>query len=251
MDDFVIKAAQVASAAGLQGTDKTVSQFTKNAQAIAKAWRKAVHELDPDRFLIEALVDPELDQKIDILDRETHCAYEFKVSGKNATSEFYKDVVKVIVWNERHKTKIGRLVFITEEYGRRFLGAPMPQAYIRYLDDHGLRVSIAYVTAETGAGDHLGDVACRLPELCHASQMTESPFDGFLLDTHVKRPNVNAPGGIGPNLRLVVVARSDVDALRIGQHLGFPNCSIVDRGPHVLEIAKSLQVHENDARLVD
>ena len=48
--------------------------------------RKAVHDLNPDRFLIEALVDPELDQKIDVLDQETHCAYEFKVSGKNAQS---------------------------------------------------------------------------------------------------------------------------------------------------------------------
>jgi hypothetical protein len=122
---------------------KLQGRYQQNGQAIAKAWRKAVHELDPDRFLIEALVDPELDQKIDILDRETLCAYEFKVSGKNAQSEFYKDVVKVIVWNERHKTKIGRLVFITEEYGRRFLDAPMPQAYIQYLESHGLRVRIA------------------------------------------------------------------------------------------------------------
>src|SRR5437016_1987905 len=84
--------------------------YTRNAQAIAKSWRKAVHDLNPDRFLIEALVDPELDQKIDVLDQETHCAYEFKVSGKNAQSEFYKDVVKVIVWNDRRKNKITRLV---------------------------------------------------------------------------------------------------------------------------------------------
>ena len=60
-----------------------VSENTKNAQAIAKAWRSAVHTLDPDRFQIEALVAPELDQKIDIVDSETACAYEFKVSGKS------------------------------------------------------------------------------------------------------------------------------------------------------------------------
>jgi hypothetical protein len=140
-----VQAAQVASAARLAGPN-SVSDFTKNAQAIAKAWRKAVHDLNPDRFLIEALVDPELDQKIDVLDRETHCAYEFKVSGKNAQSEFYKDVVKVIVWNERHKNKIGRLVFITEEeHGKRFLDAPMPCAYIKYLEGHGLNVAVAYI----------------------------------------------------------------------------------------------------------
>ena len=28
-------------------------------------------------------------------------AFEFKVSGKNATSEFTKDVVKSFPWNER------------------------------------------------------------------------------------------------------------------------------------------------------
>ena len=114
MDDLVLQAATLASAARLTGSN-SVSAYTKNAQAIAKAWRKAVHDLNPDRFLIEALVDPELDQKIDVLDQETHCAYEFKVSGKNAQSEFYKDVVKVIMWNERRKAKITRLVFITEE----------------------------------------------------------------------------------------------------------------------------------------
>lgn len=149
MDDLVIQAAKLASAARLQGKN-SVSAFTRNAQAIAKVWRKDVHDLNPDRFLIEALVAPELDQKIDVLDQEAHCAYEFKVSGKNAQSEFYKDVVKVIVWNARHKTKIGRLVFITEEeHGKRFLDAPMPQAYIKYLAGHGLNVSIAYIKPES------------------------------------------------------------------------------------------------------
>jgi hypothetical protein len=99
--------------------------------------------------LIEALVAPEVDQKIDVLDQETNCAYEFKVSGKNAQSEFYKDVVKVIVWNERRKNKIARLVFITEElFGKPFLDAPMPRAYIKYLEGHGLTVGIAYVRHE-------------------------------------------------------------------------------------------------------
>ena len=149
MDDLVIQAAKLASAARLTGSN-SVSDYTRNAQAIAKAWRKAVHDLNPDRFLIEALVDPELDQKIDVLDQEMHCAYEFKVSGKNAQSEFYKDVVKVIVWNERRKTKITRLVFITEEkFGKPLLNVPMPQAYIKYLATHGLNVSIAYIATDT------------------------------------------------------------------------------------------------------
>jgi hypothetical protein len=145
MEDSVVAAAQIAFSARLKGSSD-VSENTKNAQAIAKAWRGAVHTLDPDRFQIEALVTPELDQKLDILDMDTACAYEFKVSGKNAWAEFYKDIVKVIIWNEKRKKKISHLVFITEEkHGRPFLDAPMPRAYIKYLAEHGLKVSVEYV----------------------------------------------------------------------------------------------------------
>lgn len=145
MSDPIIEAAQVAFKQRLRDNND-VSDNTRNAQAIAKAWRSAVHELDPDRFQIEALVAPDLDQKIDVLDTETNTAYEFKVSGKNATGEFYKDVVKVIVWNQKRKKKLARLVFITEEvWGRKYLDTPMPRAYIDYLAFHGLEVSVAYV----------------------------------------------------------------------------------------------------------
>ena len=144
-EDPVVTAAQIAFSARIKGSSD-VSENTKNAQAIAKAWRGAAHTLDPDRFQIEALVTPELDQKIDIVDSETACAYEFKVSGKNAWAEFYKDIAKVIIWNEKRRKKISCLVFITEEkYGRPFLDAPMPRAYIKYLAEHGIKVSVEYV----------------------------------------------------------------------------------------------------------
>lgn len=89
IEDPVVAAAQIAFSVRLKDSSD-VSENTKNARAIAKAWRGAVHKLDPDRFQIEAMVTPELDQKIDIVDSETACAYEFKVSGKNAWAEFYK-----------------------------------------------------------------------------------------------------------------------------------------------------------------
>jgi len=145
MNDPVVKAAQLAFSVRLKDSSD-VSKNTKNAQAIAKAWRGAVYELDPDRFQLEATVAPDLDQKIDVVDSETACAYEFKVSGKNACAEFYKDIVKVIVWNQKRKKKLSSLVFITEEkYGRPFLDAPMPRAYINYLAQEGLKVSVEYV----------------------------------------------------------------------------------------------------------
>jgi hypothetical protein len=145
MEDPIVEAAQVAFSVRLK-TSSDVSGNTKNAQAIAKGWRSAVHALDPDRFEIEAIVSPELDQKIDIVDREQGFAYEFKVSGKNAPAEFYKDIVKVILWNKKRKKKLSKLIFITEEkWGRPLLDAPMPRAYIQYLADFGLDVLVKYV----------------------------------------------------------------------------------------------------------
>ena len=145
MEDLIVTAAQRAFSVRLKDSSD-VSENTRNAQAIAKAWRGAVYRLDPDRFQIEAMVAPDLDQKIDIVDLKTGCAYEFKVSGKNAWAEFYKDIVKVIIWNQRRKKKLSSLVFITEEnHGRPFLDAPMPRAYIKYLAQGGLKVSVEYV----------------------------------------------------------------------------------------------------------
>lgn len=136
----IIEAAQSAFLARVPAS-QNVSENTKNAQAIAKAWRAIVHNFDPDQYQIEALVAPELDQRIDVFDAENLVAYEFKVSGKNAWAEFYKNVVKVIIWNERRNKKIQRLVFITdEEHGRPFLDAPMPVAYVKYLAQQGLAV---------------------------------------------------------------------------------------------------------------
>ena len=148
MSDPVIQAAQSAFKLRIQNNND-VSANTKNAQVIAKTWRSLVHDLDPDRYLIEAMVTPSLDQKVDVVDTAAGTAYEFKVSGKNAAAEFYKDVVKVIVWNEKRKTKLSRLVFVTdEEHGRPFIDAPMPRAYIEYLKGHGLEVVVAYVHRE-------------------------------------------------------------------------------------------------------
>lgn len=144
-EDPVLSAARRAFSARLKDSSD-VSENTKNAQAITKEWRGAIFRLNPDRFQIEAMVAPELDQKIDVVDSETACAYEFKVSGKNAWAEFYKDIVKVIIWNQKRTKKLSRLVFITEEkHGRPFFDAPMPRAYIEYLTQQDLEVIVEYV----------------------------------------------------------------------------------------------------------
>jgi len=145
MNTKIIDAAKEAFRQRLtDGND--VAAHTRNAQAIAKDWRRRVFELDPDNYQYEVPISPEFDQRIDVLDKSEMCAYEFKVSGKNATAEFYKDVVKILLWNEHRKEKIRELVFITEEsWGRQFLDTPMPTAYIKYLQHHDLEVKLVYI----------------------------------------------------------------------------------------------------------
>lgn len=127
-----------------EGSD--VSAHTKNAQSIAKAWRMAVSSIDSNRYQYEVPVRPDFDQRIDVLDRVEMCAFEFKVSGKNASSEFYRDVVKVLLRNEHHAEKIRKLVFITEgTWGRRHLDTPMPRAFVSFLRNHELEVAIEYL----------------------------------------------------------------------------------------------------------
>lgn len=149
MRDQIINAAQEAFKQRLKDSND-VSKNTINAQEIAKVWRKRCWLIDPDRIRIEETVHPDLNQRIDVIDTQKMWAYEFKVSGKNATSEFYKDIVKIIVWNEKREKKIERLVFITEdEWGRKYLDTAMPQAFVQYLGKNGLHVDVAYVKHET------------------------------------------------------------------------------------------------------
>jgi len=147
MKERILQAARDAFRERLSG-DASVSDHTRNAQHIATAWKKACVALDESRISHEVPITPEIDQRLDILDRQEMCAYEFKVSGKNAHSEFYKNVVKVILWNESKEKKIKQLVFITDAaHGRRFLDTPMPRALIKFVEQHGLLVEIQYLTA--------------------------------------------------------------------------------------------------------
>jgi len=147
MGDKIIKAAQEAFKQRLRNSSN-VSDNTVNAQKIGRDWRTRCWSLDPDRIRIEEIVHPELNQRIDVWDTHEKCAYEFKVSGKNATTEFYKDVVKIILWNRKRRDieMIKTFVFITEEKsGRKYLDTAMPKAFISYLWTHGLSVQIAYI----------------------------------------------------------------------------------------------------------
>lgn len=145
MKDRIIQAAIEAFRQRI-GESSDVSENTTNAQSIARDWRQRCWDLEHGRFTIEETVHPGLNQRIDVVDRHEACAYEFKVSGKNAATEFYKDIVKIILWNEKRKDKLKKLVFITEEeWGRKYLDTEMPKGFMAYLARNGLEVEVVYL----------------------------------------------------------------------------------------------------------
>ena len=91
-----------------------VSGHTKSAQTITKEWQKAVQN---ESVLAEVPVSPKNNEKIDIVDFASGTAYELKVSGKNVHHEFFKDVFKVLTFNEYQDVngRLGKLVFISEQ----------------------------------------------------------------------------------------------------------------------------------------
>ena len=91
---------------------KDVSESTKQATHVTKAWQKRVASKEVE---CEVPIKENLNEKIDVIDFSSATAYEMKVSGKNAGHEFYKDIFKVLIYNQNHDKKLKRLVFITEK----------------------------------------------------------------------------------------------------------------------------------------
>ena len=95
-----------------------VPDQTREARQITLEWQKECITRLGNHFLEEVRVDNHSKEKIDLLDTKKKIAYEMKVSGNNAHHEFYKDVMKVIMYNENHKgDEIRKLVFLSEENG--------------------------------------------------------------------------------------------------------------------------------------
>jgi len=101
------------------------SEATRAAQMICKEWQKAVDARFPNRFEIEhGLKEPGLGQKIDLVDTVDSVAYELKASPNNIHMEIYRDVFKVLVYNQhRPDNPIRTLVFLApKERGKWPIG---------------------------------------------------------------------------------------------------------------------------------
>lgn len=122
-----------------------VSSHTKSAQRITREWQEAVCN---GYVKAEVEVSPENNERIDIVDQRGNIAYELKVSGKNTHHEFYKDLIKVLTYNEYQadEKKVSKLVFISESAGIKSLSGRLDSKFITMLSSsHGLSIELVSI----------------------------------------------------------------------------------------------------------
>jgi len=134
----IIEAAKAAHEQHWQATSDE-STGDRQASAVTKAWQAAVAS---KAVRVEVPVADDLNEKIDVVDFSTATAYEMKVSGKNPHHEFYKDIFKVIVYNQHHGKKLERLVFITEKDGANRLNKGLGKAVMESGDQYGMSITV-------------------------------------------------------------------------------------------------------------
>ena len=141
-DPVIVAARNAFASAARQGRER--GSAVRPLQ-IVKMWRSTVQALDENCFLGGVLVAPNLkvSQMIDLVDARTSTAYSFKVVGRDADGELYRDIVKIIFWNQTREPKIKRLIFITEgTWGRKYLDTPVVRGFTELHPSMDLEVSI-------------------------------------------------------------------------------------------------------------
>lgn len=119
-----------------------VSEHTKSAQLITREWQGEVCVGEIEK---EVRVSPDNNERIDIVDKRAKTAYELKVSGKNTHHEFYKNLVKVLTYNEYQEKgeKLSKLVFISEKTGIALLQSRLDARFCKMLTEmHGLSIEL-------------------------------------------------------------------------------------------------------------
>lgn len=118
------------------------SEGDKQATAVTTAWQRSVASKD---VKCEVRIREDLNEKIDVIDFSTSTAYEIKVSGKNAGHEFYKDIFKVLVYNQNHDKKLEQLVFITEKEGVTRLSKGLGKAILESVAAYNLNITLVEI----------------------------------------------------------------------------------------------------------
>ena len=138
MNNPIIQAAKAAHKKYWQATSDE-STGDKQSLAVTKAWQNAVMSNDVQA---EVSIAECLREKIDVVDFSSATAYEMKVSGKNPQHEFYKDIFKVIVYNQYHTSKLKNLVFITEQQGAKKLSRGLGKAVTESASQYNLNITV-------------------------------------------------------------------------------------------------------------
>lgn len=137
-NDNIIRTAVVAHKQYWRATSNE-SEGDRQATNVTKAWQQNV---ESPRIKCEVPIGDNLKEKIDVVDLSTAIAYELKVSGKNPQHEFYKDIFKVVVYNQNNKEKIKSLVFLTEQVGTDKLNRGLGKAVTNSSKQLGINIYV-------------------------------------------------------------------------------------------------------------
>jgi hypothetical protein len=94
-------------------------------------------------------------QLIDVFDQKSRVAFELKVSANNPHHEFYKDIFKVLVFNDvlqRMNVKpIRKLVFLAPTEGARKLDNEFANNAIALAKGSGLKVKVVAIGSSSSS----------------------------------------------------------------------------------------------------
>ena len=113
----IIKIAKLIWAKWHEDPVSGVSEATKRAIEITKEWQESCSTFARPEVTVVQDRSVNYGGKIDLV-FDGNCdggaiAFELKSSSNNVHHEFYKDVLKVLVYNESHNEKIEKLVFLS------------------------------------------------------------------------------------------------------------------------------------------
>lgn len=144
---FVIEAARRSHRELWRPTSDT-SAGTSRSIDVCRDWQSVVGSgapgVPPKRFEIEFQIAADANQRIDVVDRVAHTAFELKSSANNPHHEFYKDIFKVMVHNKEPRDcgPIRKLVFLTPWAGARRLRGPFVDSARELASSAGVQVRV-------------------------------------------------------------------------------------------------------------
>lgn len=128
----------------LQLVDKEkISIGDSCADKLCKQWQELALKIPNSEFVAEANVAG--NSPIDLLDLSNGIAYELKYSHKNVKHEFYKDLFKVLIFNQEpsNNIKIKTFVFLCHYKGiGSLLRSSLCNATIQFMQNQGIQVRL-------------------------------------------------------------------------------------------------------------